>query len=344
MMDAQSGWAVLSDSQTKERLLLRTSDGGIHWKDVTPQDSTGRKIIVNQAYASAPMPLSSAIAWVLPTNREGKATTDEMFRTTDGGRTWRSLPNPGHPSVVGPIFFMNPREGWLIASIDSYMGNHLVDIYYSTDGGGTWKKVASVTPEDQSSGLSVSGGKASITFRNSTTGWVTVDRLDGGAPFLYVTRDGGRTWRPVSMPLPPEAGTRWRALSSPPKFFTDKDGIVPVWFGFLPDPVTDSVRVLYTTHDGGTTWKYQQPFPRGEVVMVDIDHAWAWDGVVLRVTSDSGRTWNELPKNPLFGDVRQFNFVSPQIGWAIRSTPPLMLRTSDGGFAWTPVSYAISRQ
>jgi photosystem II stability/assembly factor-like uncharacterized protein len=79
-------------------------------------------------------------------------------------------------------------------------------------------------------------------------------------------------------------------------------------------------------------------------MIVDIDHAWAWNGVVLRVTSDSGRTWNELPKNPLFGDVRQFNFVSPQIGWAIRSTSPLMLRTSDGGLAWTPVSYAISRQ
>src|SRR5438034_5061973 len=175
MVDAQIGWAITAPP-SPPTVLLRTTDGGISWRDVTPVNPSGQKVGVRRLTA-----LSSLIAWA-PQARP-QDTTVEIFRTIDGGRTWRSaaIPAPAGFTAapgVASISFINPREGWLVASVVAYMGHDEVEIYRSTDGGETWVKVASAMRDRASSGLSIAGSKAAVSFLNATTGWITGFRPD----------------------------------------------------------------------------------------------------------------------------------------------------------------------
>jgi len=109
MVDRQTGWAVTRYVGA----LLRTTDGGTRWRDVTPLISSGSKIRVFEIAVLSPL-----IAWVSGAGPSDSMTT-EIFRTFDGGRTWRrSAPIPA--PEVSSISFINPREGWLIAFLGAY--------------------------------------------------------------------------------------------------------------------------------------------------------------------------------------------------------------------------------
>lgn len=187
MVDAQIGWAVAHGFRNE---LLRTADGGTSWRDVTPAGSSGQRAHVWRITV-----LSSLIAWVMPSNPVGSTST-EVFRTFDGGRTWRSASISA--PLVESISIINPLEGWLIAFLAAATGRQSVEIYRSTDGGQSRIKVAA---SEESSGLPLYGGKNSITFRSPTTGWIPVYDLHPNSQHLYVTRDGGCTWRQQSLPL-----------------------------------------------------------------------------------------------------------------------------------------------
>ncbi len=351
MVDRQIGWAVTDRSRVG--LLLRTDDGGTRWRDVTPLSSSGQKIGVFEITV-----LSSLIAWVLPTDTIG-STTHEIFRTVDGGRTWRSARVSDFG--VNSIHFVN-QNGWLIADAVGYMGgNEEVNIFRSTDGGETWIRVASAcvqsspicknTPDNENSGLPLHGYKVDITFLNTTTGWVA-------GTILYVTHDAGRTWREQKLPLPPVVTSSWEAGYQPPKFFTAQDGIMPVFYVSGQSTSSMAVAVFYATHDGGTTWRYAAPvfITQGSLdcqhytcrhyrpsSFADMNHGWMMDRGALYMTSDGGRRWTTV-RLRLFTDVRDLQFISPQVGWAIRQTFPFLLKTMDAGRTWAPVLYTISRQ
>jgi photosystem II stability/assembly factor-like uncharacterized protein len=338
MVDGQTGWAA---TVTGGR-LLRTTDGGTNWSDVTPLNSSGQKIRVWNITA-----LSSLIAWVMPSS---DTSPTEIFRTLDGGSTWRRAVPPPPAGVTrisaSSISFINPREGWLLASLAAAAGSEAVEIYRSTDGGERWNGVGPV------SGLPFGGDKSAIAFLSSSTGWLTGAILRKDTPYLYVTHDSGRTWGEQNMPLPPEVTPHWNGWPQPPKFFTARDGVLPIFYYLYAGPNDDlrgtgmMVVAIYATHDGGTTW----PFALVKSVNVsvclisfaDMNHGWVMTGNDLHVTSDGGRRWTTMPPNPLLTDVGLLDFISPQVGWAWRS--PSLYKTLDGGRTWTPVNYTILRK
>lgn len=341
MIDSHTGWAVTDRRYVS--VLLRTTDGGTHWRDVTPLSSSGSKIRVLEISVLAPL-----IAWVSRARSFGSTTT-EVFRTIDGGRTWRTATIPARD--VSSISFINSREGWLLAFLGAGTGKHAVEIYRSTNGGESWIKVASATPDDIGSGLPFHGAKTSITFLNPTTGWIGGMFFAAGGFYLYVTHDGGRTWRQQSVPVPRELTPHWRGFPQPPKFLTARDGILPVFYDILNDFGEDIGRVVvfYATHDGGSTWTHTTPLRVRVSDLVhqavgDMNHAWVTNGRALHATSDGGRRWIMIRPNPLFVDVTQLDFVSPHLGWALRQKSPRILKTLDGGRTWTSLTYKILRQ
>jgi len=162
--------------------------------------------------------------------------------------------------------------------------------------------------------------------------------------YLYVTHDGGRTWRQQKLLVPPGVTSPWNNQTKPPIFFTAQDGILPVYYGYDTSAV---VVVFYVTHDGGTTWTYTTPASVTSywdpLSFADVSHGWVTEGDALYVTSDGGHRWTTIRATPPFATVRQIDFISPQVGWAVRQTSPLLLKTLDGSHTWAPVTYTISR-
>jgi photosystem II stability/assembly factor-like uncharacterized protein len=235
-------------------------------------------------------------------------------------------------------------------------------IYRSTDGGQTWIEVASARPfEATGSGLQLQAGLyGDSAFLNATTGWVTGINLADDLVYLYMTRDGGRTWHPQKLPLPLRVTSPWEGVTRAPKFFTARRGILPVFYDNL-DPQSyrpiASLAIFFATDDGGMTWTSTTPvsMARSGIVLdyygrspraysfVDANHGWLADGDVLYATTDGGHHWMKISTTGPLTDVMQLDFISPLIGWAVRKTSPFLLKTLDGGHTWVPVAFTISR-
>ncbi|HVH32311.1 MAG TPA: hypothetical protein VNA31_11725, partial [bacterium] len=168
-------------------------------------------------------------------------------------------------------------------------------------------------------------------------------------------------------PSNPSASIHLESLYWPPKVFTAKDGIMRTIFFYQVQGNStgvlqhvEPVAVFYVTHDSGTTWKSTTPLPvkvgpnslvETETLpsdFADINNGWIADHGALYSTTNRGHEWTTVPTVG-FPVANQLNFVSAQVGWAIRrvvgemkSVPPSLFKTVDGGRTWTPVTYAIS--
>jgi photosystem II stability/assembly factor-like uncharacterized protein len=334
MLDAGTGWAM-----TDRNSILHTTDGGVHWQQVTPHYPASR---TRQGVVADFLTASSA--WVAVSGID--MVTAAIFRTVDAGQTWQQTTIQTRGGIVTKVNFITAQDGWLLSKHRMSESAETLEIFSTTDGGKTWIRIAGafassldIPPPGH---LPFSGSKSGLSFLNATTGWVTGRVLVNGSTLLYQTRDSGSTWYRQSLPLSPiETSSQLSIL--PPLFFNATEGILPVSFN-----TGNSVGlVLYVTRDGGSTWKGTTPLAASASAadFIDVDHGWASDGTLLYVTSDSGQHWTKLPPGGSFQHVTQLDFVSSSIGWAIGATEsgaPTLLKTEDGGHTWMVISYAIS--
>jgi photosystem II stability/assembly factor-like uncharacterized protein len=341
LFDATTGWA------TANNRLLRTTDGGLHWQDVTPPGSGPQGV--------AAFPLSADDAWVVRVLVDGgpAVSPSTVFHTADGGRTWHSILLPVF--LVAQITFADSQHGWILANLDTGGGQQAADIFRSTDGGQTWSKVSSAA--DRPGALPLDGQKFGLTFRDATTGWVVqgdplgpVPRLHG----LFRTQDGGSTWQPAPTLPWPAALVRDPSLDEfgqLPTFFSPQVGVLRVLMvAQTTGDVADTV--MYVTRDGGMTWSPTTPLQASAVTtsfrdvtsFLDplnwwiVPNANANGGTSLFETSDGGQHWASWTPGPPFVDVSALSFGSNTLGLAIGSAG--LLQTTDGGHTWITLAPA----
>jgi photosystem II stability/assembly factor-like uncharacterized protein len=333
MIDLTTGWAL------SEYAVLRTTDGGLQWKNVTPAHT----VLTKESIATF---LTASLAWVATPQTNG--TTAKVLRTTDGGQTWQQ--STVQATFLRQITFVDSLHGWILSGWGATGGPaEAVSVFRTSDGGKTWSNVASALPASTDipppGHLPFGGQKSGIHFLNVSTGWITGTVVVSDLAWLYVSHDGGSTWYQQSLSLPPGVPSAQLSLISP-TFFSATDGILPVIF---TDGVTGRgiATDIYLTHDGGTTWKSTMPLPTafGTIDFVDTQHGWATDGMVLYSTSDGGQHWTKLSPGANFNQVADLSFVSSTAGWAIgrqSNTTSFLLKTTDGGETWTPIHFSIT--
>jgi photosystem II stability/assembly factor-like uncharacterized protein len=151
-------------------------------------------------------------------------------------------------------------------------------------------------------------------------------------------------------------------------FFTAQEGLLPVFYFGGESTSSPAVAAFYASRDGGGTWKHSAPISITKGYLdcwhyicghyrpssfADMNHGWMADGGTLYVTSNGGREWTVV-RPLLFANVKHLDFISPEVGWAVRitteyvggkqiPTPPFLLKTLDGGRTWSPVTYTILR-
>ena len=358
MLDTQTGWAV-----TGENRILRTTDGGVHWKNVTPKYPTA---MTRQRIATDFLTASGAWVAVSGVEMTGQgddratkqppsagvavsgagAGTAVIFHTTDAGQTWQQMTIQTNGVIDTQINITTSQDGWLLSKHPVSESAETLELFRTTDGGRTWLKIA-IAPASSldihpPGNLPFSGSKSGLSFLNATTGWVTGRVAINGYILLYRTDDGGATWYPQSLPLSPTERSSQLSLL-PPLFFNATDGILPV----SSDTGKGARLDVYMTHDGGTTWRGTTPLTAAASTadFIDVDHGWASDGTLLYVTDDGGKQWTTLSPGGSFQHITQLDFVSRHIGWAIGATAagaPTFLKTEDGGRTWTAIPYSIS--
>jgi photosystem II stability/assembly factor-like uncharacterized protein len=332
MADTNTGWAV-----TGKGRIVQTTDGGVHWKDISPHYPSTRG---QQKVVADFLTFSSAWVAVSDTAADG-TTTVVVFRTSNDGRTWQDTTI----QQISPIFqitFVDAQHGWMLSKQTDLAPAEAVTILRTNDGGKTWAMVsaayAASTDTPLPGRLPFGGAKTGLGFLDGTTGWVTGSSPVNGYLLLYATHDGGATWYPQPLLLSPEEKSSHLSIS-PPLFFTATDGLLPVTF----DTGNGSSLDFYGTHDGGRTWNATTPVVASAGIwdFIDMFHGWASDGTHLYTTNDGGHQWTKLSTSANFKNVSRLDFVSSDIGWAIGSianSSPSLLKTMDGGKTWAVIS------
>ncbi len=356
MLDATTGWAVSQAEGDPDDHVLRTADGGLTWRDVTPPENTDPAAPLGNGATTFFMDANTAWAAYYDRTIGPVTTSPVVWRTTDAGKTWtQSQPlDVKDAAFYSPsdIVFVDTRSGWLMAHVDAGMMHDYVFVFATADGGQSWEQVVDPFKDNLPQGC----GKNGMTFVDAKTGWVMGDcqGVQPGPPYLQKTTDGGRTWQALALPPPPDRAdlfTRDDAACGAYalKFFSPQSAVMAVkCLFFTTNPLrTDSF--LYTTTDGGQTWR-SSASPASQVTFLNPNVGWALTAGDpnnpaaprdLYQTGNSGQTWTKIKSVNWDG---QLDFVTDQEGWtaAKAGDAVALVHTTDGGKTWKEIKPQIA--
>jgi photosystem II stability/assembly factor-like uncharacterized protein len=332
------GFIGLGDSPTSTNgraELVRTTNFGAAFTNIGPR--TAKNTEPDSIFF-----LDSSHGWFATFS---VATLKEtIYRTGNGGRTWRAFAAPGHNVAAfsgDSLQFVSPTKGWLVDTVADAPAQTL---YRTTDGGAHWQVVARLDLGQTGPGVLPELGQ--VKFEpNGVSGWL------GGAPFgraLYHTADGGRTWRQVPLRVP-----------------RGSFGLPTVVGHLVIEPVTVPTRGavimrLYSRPKAGGAWSLfssaklvRQHCPLMMPTSLESDgHGWAAGyqnhHVFAWYTPDLGGVWRpRLVRAPVSPDACQPDQIMGQPGtsaWLV--TPPkagngsLVYATANTGSTWHRIDLA----
>lgn len=306
---------------------------------------------------------------VHPTNPDilyAGAVAGGVWKSTDGGQSWRPLWNEQESLVVGSVAIAPSQPNTIYAGTGEWTPGYILTypgagLYVSTDGGASWTQQAGlnatriskvvVSPTDANrvyvagnSGFerSTDGGATWTTVRSGQISDAVIDPNNADIIYIaidndgiYKSTDGGTTWSLLSGG-PTGASADWLKLAigdagaSGSNFLLAKGG-----------------SFVQKSTDGGATWS-----------AVGGSHSYSWHGwsdmlavapddedIIMvggnwaQRTDDGGSTWNNL--SGLHADHHMAVFAPSNPNIVYECNDGGVYRSEDKGVTWTKVSHGL---
>ena len=301
--NSKTVWVGTGEAWTRNSVsvgdgIYKSTDGGENWTNVGLKDTEHiAKIIVDPKDGNTLLVCAIGHLW---------NDNDErgVFKTTDGGKTWRKVlagangstgcgmisSSPNAPDTIFASMWDFRRQGWTFRS-----GGPGSGLFESTDGGDHWTELTSANAKglpDKPYGriaLAVAPSKPQVVYAN----------IESKSSALFRSDDGGKNWKKLDA----SAYMVWRPfyfgnLIVDPKdenkiFKPDLGLLLSVnggqSFAFVANAHGDfhdiwidpaNTNVVYTgddgglwrSEDGGTRWKHQLNLPISQFYHVSVDN------------------------------------------------------------------------
>ncbi|MFD4018789.1 WD40/YVTN/BNR-like repeat-containing protein [Streptomyces sindenensis] len=259
--------------------VLRTSDGGLTWRDVSPQGAAELELRDIEAFDGR-----RAVALAI-----GEGEASRVLRTEDGGATWtESFRNTDPRAFFNCLTFFDSRHG--LAAGDPVDGKFRV--LSTADGGRSWRVLPdagmpAALPGE--AGFAASG--QCLVSSGAKDVWLTT----GGAETARVlhSRDRGLTWTASASTLP--AGDPARGVFA--AAFRDRAHGIAVGGDYRSDQASPQAAAV--TGNGGRSWRQSAtPPPAYRSGVTWLPHsrsaALAVGPTGTDLTLDGGRTWRTV--------------------------------------------------
>jgi photosystem II stability/assembly factor-like uncharacterized protein len=365
--------------------VFKSIDGGDHWIVASNSGLSIPDIQILAIDPRSPATLFAAVASTLPSDgylsptTGGGFTPGGLFKSTDGGRTWRSI-TTGLPNGVVHALAIDPQ-----GSNTVYAGPSANGVYKTTNGGESWRAV-----NIGLTGLDLYSSALAIDPKAPTTVYVTTV---GG---IFKSTESGDLWQPVdissfntnrvgTLAIASDApttiyvgttgfgvfkssngGNSWRSINNGLKDFTTS-GVSAL----VVDPRTPTTLYLclvgdpygvpsgvYKTTDAGDNWvAVNNGLPERRIVFslaiapsaptilyLSLRYAGTGDAGVYK-TTDGGTTWHRVGQSSNIGDVLAVDPLTPDIVYAggVRDREGFgVFKTVDGGRTWRPINAGLT--
>jgi len=318
--------------------LWKSTSGGIKWLPIFENETTASigAVAIQQSNPS--------VIWV--GTGEGNPRNslnggDGIYKSLDGGKNWKLMglekTRHIHRVVIDPI---NPNTVY-VAAIGSPWGEHPErGVYKTTDGGETWSKILYANNKTGAADLIIDPKNPNKLFaslwEHKRDPWFF--NSGGKGSGLYMTHDGGKTWKQL----------------------TDKEGLPKGDLGRIgiaiaknnPDIVYALIEskknALYKSEDGGFSWKQindkkdigDRPFYYSEIYVDPENENRVYSVFTfINVSQDGGKNFSQLmpsygADNGVHPDHHAF-WIHPNDGsFMIDGNDGGMNISKDGGKTW----------
>jgi photosystem II stability/assembly factor-like uncharacterized protein len=185
--------------------VFRTTDSGVTWVPITdgkvPVGSTGSVAVADSD------PNVIYLGTGSDDVRSNVSTGRGIYKTTDGGETWKflGLYNAGQIGGVR-IHPTDPNTVWVAAQGDAFKANSDRGIFKTTDGGATWRKVLFLSDTVGAMDVELQPGNPNVVYawmsRLERKPWTIISGgREGG---FYKSTDGGEHFTKIVGGLPTE--------------------------------------------------------------------------------------------------------------------------------------------
>ncbi len=302
--------------------LWKTTDGGNNWFPVTDGQITSSSI---GAVAVAETNPDVVYIGGGETQLRGSITQgDGVYKTTDGGKTWRHLGLKETQAIsrirVHPT---NPNIVYVSALGHVYGDNEERGVFRSKDGGNTWEKVLYVDDKTGAADLIIDRNNPNVIYATTWQVYRKAWKMWGGGPGcgIWKSMDGGDTWVDLTAnPGMPEGPIGKIGVTVSP---VDSNRVWAV--------VEANEGGVFRSDDAGWTWKRvnserklrQRAFYYSRLVADPFDKDVVYGlNVGFWKSTDGGETF-DIRIRPPHGDHHDL--------WIDPNDPNRMISANDGG-------------
>jgi photosystem II stability/assembly factor-like uncharacterized protein len=290
-VSASTAW--VSGYTSTDGVVMRTTDRGATWQDVSPPGAAGLQFRDIEAFSA-----TDAVAMSIGAN----ATDFRIYVTHDGGQTWNlTFVNPEPTAFYDCMSFFNEKRGLAIS--DPPDGVHF-RVIATDDGGMSWHVTGLLMPATPGAFAFAASGEC-LTTDHGHRAWIGTG---GDAADVLRSDDRGASWTvaPTPMLFGPSAGINALAFNGQLR------GIAVGGDFAAPTASPDS---FARSFDGGSSWNLVPGAPqeyRSGVTWVDGHAAIAVGLSGSDVSSNFGATWTTFDT----GSLDTVDCAGPTACWA----------------------------